>query len=418
MKFIFHGGAGEVGKSCIEVDGRFLLDCGLKITEDGTVYPKESDNEHIKAVFLSHAHLDHCGALPLFNKNGLNCSIFCNSMTQHTAKILMKDSYHIELINKQHPIYHRENLMSVIGLMEKVKYNKKYKIDGATFSFHYAGHIPGASSILLEIDGRKILYTGDFNTQDTHLMKGASYDNFDDIDILITEATYGDRPHPRREEEEEKFLGKVGDVLQRGGNVLIPAFAVGRAQEVIEILSRRNFDVPIYLDGMAKKVSNLYKNKPEFISNHQKYSQALSKVKYIKKARERKEIVKEQSIIITTSGMLDGGPVIDYLGYFYHNPKNGVFLTGYQGEGSNGRLLMDEGRVFIDGTRVKMKAEVEKFDFSAHAGREEIVEMINTISPKNLVLQHGDTEPLNSLYEEFKDKYNVVVPGVEETIDL
>ncbi len=418
MKFIFHGGAGEVGRSCIEVDGRFLFDCGLKITEEGTEYPEVGDNGHIKGVFLSHAHLDHCGALPLFNKNGLNCGIFCNSVTRQTAKILMKDSYHIELISKQLPIYTRENLSSVISLMEKIKFGKKYEIDGATFSFHYAGHIPGASSILLEIDGRKILYTGDFNTLDSHLVRGASYKGFDDIDFLITEATYGDRDHPPREEEENKFLECIENVLERGGNVLIPAFAVGRAQEVIQILSKKDFGVPIYLDGMAKKVSNLYKNKPEFVSNHQKFLKSLKKVEYIKRARDRKEAVKHQSIIITTSGMLDGGPVIDYLGYFYHNPKNGVFLTGYQGEGSNGRLLLEEGKIFIDGIRVKMKAEVGKFDFSAHGGRKQIVDLVNEVSPKNLILQHGDTDPLDSLYLEFKEKYNVIIPGPGEVLDL
>jgi len=169
---------------------------------------------------------------------------------------------------------------------------------------------------------------------------------------------------------------------------------------------------------MAKQISNLYKNKSEYISNPDKYSKSLRNVKFIKRARDRKEVVKHQSIIITTSGMLDGGPVLDYLGYFYHDPKNGVFLTGYQGEGSNGRLLLEEGRFFVDGIRLKMKAEVEKFDFSAHAGRKEINDVINQVSPKIVMLQHGDTEPIDSLYNELKDKYNVIIPQVGEEVDL
>lgn len=418
MKFKFHGGAGEVGKSCIEVDERFLLDCGLKICEEGTIYPEVFDNEHIKGVFLSHAHLDHCGSLPLFNKAGLSCGIFCNPMTKQTAKILMKDSYHLEIINKQFPGYTRDNLMSILSFMEKVKFGKEYVVDDATFSFHYAGHIPGASSILLEIGGKRILYTGDFNTRDTYLVKGASYKGFKDIDILITEATYGDRDHPSREEEENMFLDKISDVIERGGNVLIPAFAVARAQEIIQILSKRSFNVPIYLDGMAKQITNLYKKRSDYISNPQKYENSLKDVKFIKRSRDRKEVVKHQSIIITTSGMLDGGPVLDYLGYFYHDPKNAVLLTGFQGEGSNGRLLLEEGRFFVDGIRLKMKAETEKFDFSAHVGRQEIIDVVDEISPKTLVLQHGDTEPINSLYKEFKDKYNVIIPDVGEIYDL
>ena len=417
MQFTFYGGAEEVGRSCVEVDGRFLFDAGLKITEEGSEYPIMDDCSHIKGVFLSHAHLDHCGALPLFNKRGLDCGIFCNSMTKQTSKILMKDSFHIELINKQHPIYTKDNLMSVISFMENVKFNRNYKLDDVNFSFHYAGHIPGASSIVLEIDGRKVLYTGDFNTLDTNLMGGYK-PQFTDIDTMICEATYGDREHPGRKAEEKRFLKSIKKVLSRGGNVLIPAFAVGRAQEVKEMLNKEDFGVTIYLDGMAKRVTNLYKKLPEYISNPGKYNDAIGKVKFIKKWRERHEIVKQQSIIITTSGMLDGGPVIDYLGYIYHNEKNGVFLTGYQGEGSNGRLLLDEGRIFIDGVRVKMKAQVEKFDFSAHAGRREIVNSINKIKPKNLILQHGDIEPLESLRKEFEGKMRVIVPKLGETIDV
>ncbi|MGM5481908.1 MAG: MBL fold metallo-hydrolase [Nanobdellota archaeon] len=417
MKFTFHGGAEEVGRSCIEVDDRFLFDAGLKITEEGSEYPIMEDCNHIKAVFLSHSHLDHCGALPLFNKRGLNCGIFCNSMTRQTSKILMKDSFHIELINKQHPIYTKDNLMSVISFMKNVKFGRSYNLDDAKFSFHYAGHIPGASSVLLELDNRKILYTGDYNTIDTNLMSGADMD-FKDIDVLICESTYGDREHPGRKLEEKRFLDNIKKVLERGGNVLIPTFAVGRAQEIMEMLNKENFGVPIYLDGMAKRVTNLYKKMPEYIKNPKKYTDAINKVKFIKKWKDRHEVVKHQSIIITTSGMLDGGPVIDYLGYFYHNEKNGVFLTGYQGEGSNGRLLLEEGKVFLDGVRVKMKAQVEKFDFSAHAGRREIIKTINSISPKNLILQHGDLEPLEHLRKEFESKMNVYVPKIGESLDI
>lgn len=417
MKITFHGGAEEVGRSCIEVDERFLLDAGLKITEEGSEYPVIQDCSHIQGVFLSHAHLDHCGALPLFNKRGLNCGVFSNSMTKQTAKILMKDSFHIELINKQHPIYNRDNLNSIISFMENVRFNKSYKLDDINFSFHYAGHIPGASFVVLEIDDKKILYTGDFNSVDSNLMAGAETLP-QGIDTMICEATYGDREHPGKKSEEKRFLKSIKKVLERGGNVLIPTFAVGRAQEVMEMLNKENFKVPIYLDGMAKRVTNLYKNLPEYINDPSKFKDAINKVKFIKKARDRQDVVKQQSIIITTSGMLDGGPVIDYLGYFYHNEKNGIFLTGFQGEGSNGRLLVDEGRVFIDGVRVKMKAQMEKFDFSAHAGRKEIVNGIKKVNPKNLILQHGDPEPLESLRQEFEGSMNVIVPKIGETIDI
>lgn len=417
MEFTFHGGAGEVGRSCIEVDNRFLFDAGLKITEDGSEYPLMGDCDHIKAVFLSHAHLDHSGALPLFNKKGLRCGVFCNGMTRDTCKILLKDSYHIDLIHKQVPIYTKENLASIISFMEHTRFGKTYEVDGAKFSFHYAGHIPGAASIVLEIDGRKILYTGDFNTIDTNFMGGAKYD-FEDIDVMISEATYGDRDHPERKKEEKDFVDQIKKTLASGGSVLIPAFAVGRAQEVFELLNKHNINVPIYLDGMAKQVSKLYRRKPEYITQYDRYVKSLSKVKLVKNWKERQEIARKQCIIITTSGMMDGGPVIDYLGYFYHNEKNSILLTGYQAEGSNGRFLLEEGKVFIDGNRVNVKAFVKKYDFSAHAGRKELVDLINKVNPRVLILQHGDVEPLESLEKEFKSKCKVIVPKLGETIDI
>ncbi|MFP4403402.1 MAG: MBL fold metallo-hydrolase [Candidatus Woesearchaeota archaeon] len=417
MKFEFFGGANEVGRSCIKVDGRFLLDSGLKITEEGSEYPLIHDCIDIEAVFLSHAHLDHTGALPLLNKKGLSCPIFCNLMTKETSKILLKDSYKIELINKQFPIYTKENLYSILGYMNIIKNENIYDFKDIKFSFHYSAHIPGSAYVFLEINDKKILYTGDFNTLDTKLLK-ASKPNFSNIDYMICETTYGDRNHPNRKEEEKKFLDKISKTLKNGGNVLIPAFAVGRAQEIILILASRNFKVPIYLDGMAKKVSNLYKNKSEYISNHEKYCKSLSNVKYVKSWKEREQIAKTQSIIITTSGMLDGGPVIDYLKYFFHNSKNSILLTGYQGDGTNGKLLVDEGRVFIDGNRIKVQCNLEKFDFSAHAGKNEIIELIKKANPKNLFLQHGDREALKSIEDEFKDKCNVIIPNNGDFYDL
>jgi putative mRNA 3-end processing factor len=417
MKFEFFGGASEVGRSCIKVDERFLFDSGLKITEDGIEYPLIQDCEDIEAVFLSHGHLDHCGALPLLNRKGLSCPIFCNLMTKETSKILLRDSYKIELINKQFPIYNKENLMSILGFMDIIKNDKIYNFKDIKFSFHYSAHIPGSSYVILEINKRKILYTGDFNTSDTKLLE-ASKPDFKNIDVMITEATYGDRNHPNRNEEENKFLDEIIKTLKKSGSVLIPAFAVGRAQEIALILSKKNFNVPIYMDGMAKKVSNLYKNKSEFISNPNKYCKALENIKFVKSWKEREQIIKTQSIIITTSGMLDGGPVIDYLSFFYHNSNHSILLTGYQGDGTNGKLLLDEGKIFIDGNRVKVKCNVVKFDFSAHAGKNEIINFIQKINPKHLFIQHADEEGLKSIESEFKNKCNVIVPKLGDFFDV
>jgi len=418
MKFSFYGGAMEVGRSCISVDDRYLFDAGLKLSEEGSEYPLPFDYSAISDVFISHAHLDHTGALPLLNHNGLRASIFCNAITKNLTKLLLKDSLHIELLEQHAPGYDKENIYNVMDLMQIVKYNKEYSVGkNATVKFIYAGHIPGSASVLLDYNSYRILYTGDINTIHTHLLDGASVQP-GDVDVMITESTYGDRNHPLRKNEEQKFLNKIEETVRRGGSVLVPAFAVGRAQEVLCMIATRKFGVSVYLDGMAKKVSNMFLRKPDVIRNNSVLAKALNSVRFVKGWRERKEIVKEQGIFVTTSGMLDGGPVIDYLSSLYFNQKSSVLLTGYQAEGTNGRLLLEDGKVYIDGIRMKVRGDVVKYDFSAHAGQKELAGLINQISPKNLMIQHGDPGSVTALGKLFSKKCKVYMPKLGETIDI
>ncbi|MBN2457763.1 MBL fold metallo-hydrolase [Candidatus Woesearchaeota archaeon] len=406
-----------MGRSCIEVDKRFLFDSGLKISEEGSEYPQVEDLSHIKAVFLSHAHLDHTGALPIFNTIGLRCSIYCNSMTRETAKVLLKDSYHIELLKKHHAAYDRDNINNVVSFMQNVRYNKSYSVDGAEFRFLDAGHIPGSSSVLLDMGKKRVLYTGDINSSDTRLLKGSSFDA-DDVDVLICESTYGDREHPDRKAQERDLLSSIKKTIDKSGSVLLPSFAVGRAQEVMMILNDRDFGVPIYLDGMAKKVTGLYQKKPEYIRDNSKLCSAISGVSYVKDWKHRREIARQQGIFVTTSGMLDGGPVLDYLGYLYHNPNNSLFLTGYQVEGSNGRLLMDTGKAYIDGNRVRFKGNIKKYDLSAHSGKSELLGFIKRIDPEKIIFLHGDSTAIESMRKSTEGTHEVYTPKVGDSINI
>lgn len=415
MKISMYGSGMEVGRSCVCIDDRYLFDSGLKISEEGSEYPVLFDAYKIKAVFLSHAHLDHCGALPLFNHRGLSCPIYCNPMTKATSRILLKDSLHVELLNSHVPGYAKENIYNVLDLMEKAPYGKRLEAAGAHFTFFEAGHIPGSACILLEYEGARILYTGDINTRDTRLLKGLSASL--KADIMLCEATYGDREHPDRAEMEQQFLDRIEETLRNSGSVLVPVFAVGRAQEVLMILSQRKWSRPVYLDGMSKKVTSLYLSRPEYIRSEESLKKAVSRVKFIKSRGQRRDLVSEKGIFVTTSGMLDGGPVVDYLGAMYHDEKSSILLTGFQTPESNGRLLLDEGKVFIDGHRIKVRCRVEKFDFSAHAGRQELVKLIRTVNPRHLVLHHGDEPAIRALATDFADR-NVHMPKTGETIEV
>jgi putative mRNA 3-end processing factor len=416
MKLTFHGGALEVGRSCVSLDDEYLFDAGLKISEEGSEYPVISDLSRIRTVFLSHGHLDHCGALPLFNKNGLRATICCTGLTKDTTKILLKDSFHVETLQNHVAGYSRENIYNVLSSMQIVHYDKEYTFGSMRYKFLNAGHIPGSASILVTSKGKSVLYTGDINTVDTRLVRGLTYRM--KVDTLICETTYGDRDHPPRQEVEEAFLNRTEEVLGRGGVVLIPAFSVGRSQEILMLLKSRGIQRPIYLDGMAKEVTNLFLRKPGALHQHAALAAAVKDVKFIKNPRQRKDLVHSPCVIVTTSGMLDGGPVIDYLRLLYRSENAAILLTGFQTEESNGRLLMDTRKVYVDGIRVKVIGTVEKFDFSAHAGRQELIRFIDGMDPKNLVLQHGDPSAIKSLAEYYHGKRTVYTPRIGESISV
>jgi putative mRNA 3-end processing factor len=403
MQFIFHGAGKEVGRSCIVLDNRFILDAGLKITTHGNEYPTPFSPETIEAVFISHAHLDHTGALPLLNHDGLRCPIFMTKMTKLTTEVLLEDSFHIEMMHHDHPGYAKKNILNVLQHIKNIAYNKPKRINNQTqVTFLDAGHIPGSASILLEYKNKRILYTGDINHQTTQLLKGARY-NLKNIDVMITEATYGDRGHPNRQETEKDFIETIRETLENEGSVLIPAFAVGRAQELLLLLtSHQEITCPIYLDGMARKITDLYINNAQFIRDGKAIQNAQKRVQYITNKSQRKRLLRENCIILTTSGMVSGGPVMSYLKMMHENPDHAILLTGYQGEGTNGRLLLQQKHVLVDGEKLDWQGQIAQFDFSAHAGQQELIDAVKRIRPKDLIINHGDPIAVQALTKKVK----------------
>ncbi|MBW3012022.1 MBL fold metallo-hydrolase [Candidatus Woesearchaeota archaeon] len=412
MKITFYGGAKEVGRSCVMVNDKYLLDAGLEI-DDEIKYPTLNDPSRVEAVFIAHAHLDHTGALPLFNSKGMDCPIFATSMTKKIAKILLKDEYKIQMLLHNHPAYNEFNIKRVLASFKYVDPVFERRFDNLKFIFYPSGHIPGSCAVYIETEGKSLLYTSDINTMDTQLMQGAK--DLPHADILIVESTYGDRDHPPREETEDRFIERIQKTIDKGGSVLIPVFAVGRAQEkMILLYEKLKTRVPIYLDGMAEDITRVVLEEPYFIRKPDTLRKAFQKIKTFDWKR-RKQLVKEQFIMITTSGMMDGGPIIDYLKHTYFDENNAILLTGYQGENTNGRMLLEEGKVKLDEDVVKVKAYYEQFDFSAHAGRKELIKLIRRVNPEILIINHGDEPSTLSLASEFNDK-QVYIPNVNDSI--
>jgi len=406
MKIIFHGAAREVGKSCIEIQTegkRYLMDAGVKFIPHGTEYPKELDKIfELDGIFISHAHMDHSGALPLLEHKNLKCPIYTTAMTWETTNMLLQDSYHLEKLKHLHPAYLERDISKVEKDLRLVKYDKEYETRDGKIKFTYinAGHIPGSASILMKLEGKTLLYTADINTEKTHLMIASELDKLDmPIDILITENTYGDRIHPDKQDSEDGLINSIEECIQNGGSALVPVFGVGRSQEILIILNKLNPDIPIYLDGMARKLTEkIIRSSDPYINNKEILAEMFKRVHIIKNPRERPQIGSKKGIVIvTTSGMIQGGPVVSYMEKFYHKKENYILLTGYQAKGTTGRSVFEDHLFYHNHHRDKVTAHVRKFDFSAHYGQDSIHKLIKKINPKHLILQHGDLEAIEAV---------------------
>ncbi len=403
MRLVFHGGAREVGRSCVEIDTgskRLLLDCGLKLTAADTEYPVgfNKDVSNIDAVFISHAHLDHTGALPLLDHRGMDCPIFATKTTKDLTRLLLRDAFKIGKINHQHLEYDDLDIKNVLKCMRRVIIEEKGDYEGIDYEFFDAGHIPGSASVFLKVEGTTFLYTGDINTTDTKLHKAADTD-LPEIDVMFCESTYGDREHPQREKTETEFLKKVEETITNNGTVIIPVFAIGRAQEILLLLAQQKWKVPIFFDGMGVTATDIILTNPKSIRDAGALKKALNKVKLVRRPNDRNEAIRKQSIIITTSGMLTGGPVLHYLKFFHNDPSTAILLTGYQAEDTNGRILLETKTLFIDGNRKKIKCQVEQFDFSAHSDMSQLKDLVRKVRPKKIIWMHGEVQSVMQLDE-------------------
>jgi putative mRNA 3-end processing factor len=306
----------------------------------------------------------------------------------------------------------------------------RHKVDDDFhITFYNAGHVPGSVSILIEVDGKKILYTGDMNNQETNLVQSANPNNIPEIDVLITESTYALRTHPSREEVEKRFVENVIERIDAGGKVLIPAFGVARSQEALMILQKYNYDGKIFIDGMARKICDIYLNYPKDVKNIELYKKSLKKAQFIRK-KGRNIAKKSNAAIIAPSGMLKGGASIGFVKAFINDPTAAIYLVGYQAEGSPGRKLLEEGvfeyrerdsRKQYNDFTMEAKCDSEYFNFSSHGDGAHLHEFIDTLNfnTKNIFCVHGDNVATTTFARELVDKsYNSVAPETGETYKI
>ncbi len=390
------GACQEVGRSAFLLDfgEKFLLDYGVKLEPDTIEYPIEI-NQNIKAVILSHAHLDHSGLLPYFYETSKVLS-FMTKPTLELADILWADSLKIAKFEGIDAKFSEAEIRLTHNYNFIMPYRKKVDVsENVSLELFDAGHILGSSLVKLTHKDKAFLYTGDFRIGRTQLHQGADTD-FGNIDYLMLESTYGDRNHPNREETERRFCESVQDTVDAGGWAIVPAFAVGRSQEIVDILTKYNITAEIFLDGMSQKVSRVYLENSGLIKDSKGLRRGLEQVTWVKNNGVRKNAMKKPSVIITTSGMMQGGPVMGYVEKMYNDPKSKIHLTGYQVETTPGRELIEKGVLPVGekSKLVKVNCKVEKYDFSAHASQDELITMVKRASPKEIFMVHGDKDTM------------------------
>lgn len=394
------GGCQEVGRSSFLLDfgEKILLDNGVKLTPDKPEHP-DAIKTNLDAVVISHAHLDHSGNLPhLFLDSNFLC--YMTPPTLEIAKILWFDSLKVAGMEAMQPEWSEQEIKKTEHYTFPTIYNRRLDITkNSSLEFFDAGHIIGSAMAKVTFNGKSILYTGDFKKEETRLFKGADM-KVGQLDYLIIESTYGDRNHPPRKEVEKLFVEEVQNTVDKGGWVLVPAFAVGRSQEIIDILKEYKVNAPIYFDGMGQRAARVTLAFPQYLKNHRFLKKALDSVNWVKRESFRKKALKQPSIIVTTAGMLQGGPAMNYLKTIYKDENSAVLLTGFQVEGTPGRKLMETKKIAIDSVQYEVKGRVEKFDFSAHASQQEMLESIKKWSPQKVFLVHGDKDVM----QVFKDK--------------
>lgn len=434
VKLSFLGSCREIGRSCILVESKngekCILDYGVGFNNEERL-PYEVDLNNLKAVALTHSHVDHSGALPYLYKED-TYPFLTNSISLAITEVLIKDM--IRISNYPYPFGYRELDLLKQNAIFLDEGNRCKISDNFFVTFINAGHIPGSVSILLEVDNTNILYTGDLNTQNTNLVPRADSSNVPPLDGLIIESTYALRDHPPREKLEEKFVEKVFEVTENGGKVLIPAFGVARSQEALLILEKYKYRGNVFIDGLARKISTLFLEHPEFIRNFKTFNRALKRAQYVFKRKDRANVKTKTGVIISPSGMLKGGAAIEYLPTILNDPSSAIYLVGYQVEGSPGRGLIDEGifefkeqrkrKSVLGDTSIKAVCDYDYFDFSSHVDGQDLREYIQTLnfrknSNKNIFCVHGDNKSTTTLARDLVDlDFNSVAPETGEVYKI
>ncbi|MDQ7858136.1 MAG: MBL fold metallo-hydrolase [Armatimonadota bacterium] len=433
MRLIFHGAVRTVTGSLhiVEAGGALVyLDCGLfqGAREAALAWNRRlpTPARDVDAVILSHAHLDHCGNLPTLVAGGFRGPIYCTPATRDLTALVLRDAakvarHDVAIVNRlrrrqglpaAEPLYGVRDVERTLARLCAVPYGRTFRVGPGAARFVDAGHILGSASVVFEAGGRRLGFTGDLGRPGTAIIRDP--DVLPAVDLLVTESTYGDRDHESREHAIDRLASVVGETVARGGRVLIPAFAVGRTQELAYALralreAGRVPEVPVYVDSpMATDATAIFRRHPEGFGGEartvlrRRDPFGFRGLRYVRTARESRALVArdEPCVVIATSGMAESGRILAHLERYVGDPRSTLLFVGYQAEHTLGRRLLDgapEVRIYGEPHHVAIRiARVDAF--SAHADRRELLAWIRRIPEVGRAFcVHGDEEPARAL---------------------
>lgn len=412
------GAARQVGRSAFFVEhgsSGLLLDYGALTTREPG-FPMHVQPKRVDALILSHAHLDHTGAAPIYFL-GNSVKMHSTPVTAELSNLLIQDFLKI---SGAYLPFEFLGLMAMNNSTVLHNYMESFTVKDFTITFYDAGHIPGSCIVAVEAGSKRLIYTGDMNGRETNLLS-PSWKNLGEADLVISESTYATAEHPERQRVEREFVDFANEVVQRGGVLLAPAFSVGRAQELAMVLHKHGFKHPVGMDGMALKVNDILLRYQEYLRDSSEFRRSMESLEIITGWGQRRSIIRRPGVIIAPAGMLVGGASVFYNQQLSLGEKNGIAIVSFQVPGTAGRTLIDKGLTLINGKPTKVRAEVRRFDFSSHSGKSTLFSDLKGIqgSPRFLTV-HGEEESCVSLAERLRSEMGVdaTAPHVGEEIEV